>query len=147
MLKTPVFFALCAALAFTSFSTTQAQTEFVTHETYVEASWDTSYDSQIAYSYPANYPVESGLYIVPESVNHYPNTHSNEIILVTNVDPVASIQPSAAATYAPSHTNPPAAMTPPTPEVTYAPETTYAPEVTFTPAFSSGQPSCTPGGG
>ena len=119
----------------------------MTYSPYAEASLGTSYDSQIAYSYPANYPVESGLYIVPESVNHYPNTHSNEIILVTNVDPVASIQPSPAATYAPAHTHPPAAMTLPAPEVTYAPETTYAPEVTFAPAFSSGQPSCTPGGG
>lgn len=151
MLKNPVFFALCAALAFTSLSATQAQTEFVTYETYVEASWDTSYDStydsQITYSYPVNYPVETELYIVPESVNHYPNTPSNEIVLETNVDPVASIQPSATATYAPAQTHRPAVTTPTAPEVTYAPEATYAPEVTFAPAFSSGQPSCTPGGG
>ena len=75
MLKTPVFFALCAALALTSFSATQAQTEFVTYSPYAEASLGTSYDSQIAYSYPANYPVESGLYIVPESVNHLSLIH------------------------------------------------------------------------
>ena len=146
MLKKPVFFVVCAALAITNLSAAQAQSGFQTSVPSIGSSWQTN---QFVHATPAT---KSALKVQPVSTDSKKTFSKSSFYMKAPVSkkavpnvitlPPAPPIPQPVVEYTPVIEHAPAIEHAPVIEHTPA---TYAPAITYAPAAPV-RPVCTSGG-
>ena len=152
MLKKPVFFVVCAALAITNLSAAQAQSGFQTSVPSIGSSWQTN---QFVHATPAT---KSALKVQPVSTDSKKTFSKSSSYMLAPVSkkavpnvitlPPAPPIPQPVVEYTPVIEHAPAIEHAPvmehTPVIEHTPAT-YAPAITYAPAAPV-RPVCTSGG-